>query len=206
MKLTPANIVIVIAAALTAGCSGGSTAGGPGDQDGGTKDAATSTDASGSGRHADAGRDGAPHSSGSVSGTPSGSGSTGDTSSGSASSGGSSGSGILIDAGSDACSPGPDGGHYVALAWNESCGQNVTAFEVAWGRADGGPYPSSVDAGFSCDAGACEGGSTSGQLSCHYNLRNLEAGSWCIVVESCDEAGCSVPSGQTCATLPPACP
>ena len=200
MKLAPAGIVTLIAAALTASCSSASTAGGSADRDGGSNDATTSTDASGSGGRADTGRDGAPHSSGSGTGT-----SGGETGSASGSSSGS-GSGVIVDAGGDGCSPGPDGGHYVALAWNEGCGQNVTAFQVAWGQADGGPYPASVDAGFSCDAGACEGGGASAQLSCNYNLRNLEAGSWCVVVESCDDSGCSVPSGQVCATIPPACP
>jgi hypothetical protein len=107
-----------------------------------------------------------------------------------------------IDAG-DGCSPAPDGGHYVALAWNEVCADMVTNFTVEWGQAEGGPYPDSTDAGYSCDASACDAG---GQLSCNYNLHGLDAGGWCIAVEACDNGTCSVLSGEVCVQIPPSCP
>ena len=114
--------------------------------------------------------------------------------------------GTPTDAGPDGCLPPVDGGHYIALSWNEACGQTVTSYDLLWGTEDGGPYPNSVDAGDACDAAACEGDGAAPQLVCGYNLRGLAPGYWCIVVESCDDAGCSVPSNQTCVVLPPNCP
>jgi len=106
------------------------------------------------------------------------------------------------DAG-DACSSAPDGGHYVALTWNEVCADTVTNFTVEWGEAEGGPYPGSTDAGYSCDASGCDAG---GQLFCNYNLYGLDAGGWCIAVEACDNGACSVLSGEVCVQIPAACP
>lgn len=114
--------------------------------------------------------------------------------------------GVPADAGDEGCLSPIDGGHYVALQWNEACGQTVTSYDVLWGQVDGGPYPNSADAGDACDAAACAGDGAAPQLVCGYDLRGLAPGYWCIVVESCDDAGCSVPSGQSCVTLAPPCP
>ena len=91
-------------------------------------------------------------------------------------------------------------------AWNEVCSDSVTNFLIEVGRQDGGPYPDIFDAGFSCDGSLCQAGGPDAQRSCGYSLRGLEAGSWCAVAESCNTYGCSVPSGQVCFTVPPACP
>jgi hypothetical protein len=114
--------------------------------------------------------------------------------------------GVPADASDEGCLPPVDGGHYVGLQWNETCGQTVTSYDVLWGQVDGGPYPNSADAGDACDAAACAGDAASPQLVCGYDLRGLAPGYWCIVVESCDDAGCSAPSNQSCVTLPPPCP
>jgi hypothetical protein len=103
----------------------------------------------------------------------------------------------------DGCAPAPDGGHYVGLAWNEVCADMVTNFTVEWGQAEGGPYPDSTDAGYSCDASACDAG---GQLFCNYNLYGLDAGGWCIAVEACDNGTCSALSGEVCVQIPAPCP
>jgi hypothetical protein len=113
--------------------------------------------------------------------------------------------GNAADAAEDACMT-PDGGPYVALTWNEGCGQTVTTFLVEWGQMDGGPYPNVADAGDPCDGAACVEGGASAQLFCHYNLRGLDAGNWCIVTEACDNGACSTPSGQACVTIPEPCP
>jgi hypothetical protein len=107
------------------------------------------------------------------------------------------------DGGDSGCDT-PDGGHYVALNWNEACSNTVTNFLVEWGTADGGPYPNVVDAGDPCDAAACMG--DSGELFCQYDLRGLDAGGWCVVTVACDEGMCSGPSGQACVTIPGPCP
>ena len=98
-----------------------------------------------------------------------------------------------------------DGGPYVALKWNEGCSSTVTNFVIEWGTTDGGPYPDDADAGDPCDAAACTGGD-SGERSCEYDLRGLDAGNWCIVTVACDDTTCSSPSGQACVTIPGACP
>jgi hypothetical protein len=107
-----------------------------------------------------------------------------------------------LDAG-DGCTPAPDGGHYVALTWNEVCADMVTNFTVEWGQAEGGPYPGSIDAGYSCDASGCDAG---GELFCNYNLHGLDAGGWCIAVEACDNGTCSVLSPEVCVDIPASCP
>jgi hypothetical protein len=98
-----------------------------------------------------------------------------------------------------------DGGPFVALSWNEGCSSAVTNFLVEWGTRDGGPYPNVADAGDPCDAAGCVAGDA-GQLSCHYDLRGLEAGSYCVVTVACDQGMCSTPSGQACVTVPEPCP
>ena len=95
-----------------------------------------------------------------------------------------------------------DGGHYVAFTWNETCDGSLTDYTIAWGPADGGQYPHSLDAGDTCDATACQ---ASGQRSCGYDLRGLEAGSYCIVAEACNGGACSLPSASACVVLPPTC-
>jgi hypothetical protein len=109
--------------------------------------------------------------------------------------------------GGDGCAPAPDGGHYVALTWNEVCADMVTNFAVEWGQVEGGPYPDSTDAGYSCDASGCDaGGDAGGQLFCSYNLHGLDAGGWCIAVEACDNGTCSALSGEVCVQIPASCP
>ena len=99
-----------------------------------------------------------------------------------------------------------DGGHSAPLTWNEACGQPVAAFQVAWGHADGGPYPNTIDAGFACDASACSAGGSNPQLFCSYLLKGLATGDWCIATAACDDAGCSGSSGQVCVSVPLRCP
>jgi hypothetical protein len=108
------------------------------------------------------------------------------------------------DAGDSGCET-FDGGPYIALNWNEECSSTVTNFLIEWGRMDGGPYPNVADAGLPCDAAACTDGG-SGERSCQYDLRGLDAGGWCVVTVACDETACSSPSGQACATIPTPCP
>jgi len=109
--------------------------------------------------------------------------------------------GTANDAG-DAGSPNGDSGSATDADCLETCDGSVTDYTIAWGPADGGQYPHSLDAGDTCDATACQ---ASGQRSCGYDLRGLEAGSYCIVAEACNGGACSLPSASACVVLPPTC-
>ncbi|HEY6460208.1 MAG TPA: hypothetical protein VIY73_08650 [Polyangiaceae bacterium] len=150
----------------------------------------------------DASLDGHASSSGGNDGAPGGGDATSSGGGDATSSGG--GDGGVSDAGEEGCSS-TDGGPYVALAWNEGCSSTVTGYVIEWGDVDGGPYPYSADAGDSCDASACEAGADA-EAFCQYDLRGLEAGTWCIAAEACDDTTCSVPSSAVCVDVPPACP
>jgi hypothetical protein len=113
------------------------------------------------------------------------------------------GDGGMFDAGDSGCKD-FDGGPYVALQWNEICSSTITNFLVEWGDTDGGPYPNVADAGDPCDAGVCAK-DASAELVCRYDLRGLDAGSYCIVTVACDGTECSTPSGQACVTIPAPC-
>ncbi|HEY1691197.1 MAG TPA: hypothetical protein VGG39_03500 [Polyangiaceae bacterium] len=193
---------LATSAILLAGCSAGHAApadGGPGPVDAHAPDDATTSAESGSGAHPDASTSSSGGDAASSGGGEAGSSSGGDASS---SGGGDAGSGA--DASDASCST-TDGGPSVALTWNEGCSSTVTGFVIEWGDVDGGPYPYSADAGDSCDATACDDDAAGAQAFCQYDLRGLEAGTWCIAAEACDDGSCSVPSMATCVDVPPAC-
>ena len=98
------------------------------------------------------------------------------------------------------CPNGPSFG----LTWNEGCSGNASGFIIQWGLDEAG-YPFSADAGDPCDAAACPADAAA-QQSCSYDLRGLEAGTWCIQVEAYNDAGTSTPSNLFCGALPPHCP
>jgi hypothetical protein len=179
--------VLATGAMLLAACSSNHAS--PADGGANAADARASTDATTS---ADSGAGGSPDSGGSSSG--------GD---GASSSGGDSGG--AFDAADGSCST-TEGGPYLALTWNEGCSSTVTGYIIEWGDMEGGPYPYSADAGDSCDASACEDGAADAQAFCQYDLRGLEAGTWCIAAEACDNGVCSAPSSPSCVAVPPACP